>query len=83
MYIDEVGNTNTNHRYLSLMGLVFEEDYVAEVLHPALEELKRQHFGHHPDMLICLTPCKQENKRCRRIIQLLASCKAAYPQAAA
>lgn len=68
LYIDEVGNTDTNpsrdpnHRYLSLTGLVFGVDYVAEVLHPALEELKREHFDHHPDIPVNLHRKELVNK---------------------
>ncbi len=46
IYIDEVGNndlgssTNPNHRFLCLTGVVFELDYVKNVLTPDLECLK-------------------------------------------
>jgi hypothetical protein len=54
-YIDEVGNADLkashdpNHRFLSLTGLIFEIDYVANVVQPAVEGLKRKYFGSHPD----------------------------------
>jgi Protein of unknown function (DUF3800) len=60
MYIDEVGNSdlqaskNPNHRYLSLTGLIFELDYVASTMFPAVERLKLAHFGSHPDEPVIL-----------------------------
>jgi len=50
MYIDEVGNSDLgasddpNHHFLSLMGVVFGLEYVAETLHPKLEALKVKYF---------------------------------------
>lgn len=55
IYIDEVGNhdlkhvTDPNQRYLSLTGVVFELDYVANELFPRLETLKTKYFKSHPD----------------------------------
>jgi hypothetical protein len=55
LYIDEVGNSdlgasqNENHRYLSLTGVVMSLDYTRDVLHPALDDLKRRYFNSHPD----------------------------------
>ena len=55
IYIDETGNAdlessdNPNHRFLSLSGVVFDLDYVDQVLHPAMEALKREFFDHHAD----------------------------------
>ena len=60
MYVDEVGNAdlqaskNPNHRYLSLTGVVLELDYVVTRVFPAVEQLKRTHFGAHPDEPIIL-----------------------------
>lgn len=61
MYVDEVGNSdlraslsNANHRYLSLTGVIVELSYAAEVLRPALEDLKQRYFGSHPDDPIVL-----------------------------
>lgn len=61
MYIDEVGNpdlkasrTNENHRYLSLTGVIIDLRYVADVVQPRLEDLKRRYFGAHPDEPITL-----------------------------
>jgi hypothetical protein len=55
MYVDEVGNSdlkssaNPNHRYLSLTGVIFELDHILDVVHPSLEQLKRDFFRSHPD----------------------------------
>lgn len=55
IYIDEVGNhdlsntDNPNHRFLSLTGVILELDYVEKILHPQMESLKKDFFGHHPD----------------------------------
>jgi len=60
MYVDEVGNSDLrasrdpNHRYLSLTGVVCELDYVVTHVFPAVEQLKRTHFGAHPDEPIIL-----------------------------
>lgn len=55
IYIDEVGNSdlessdNSNHRFLSLTGVILELDYVANILQPELEGLKARFFRPHPD----------------------------------
>jgi hypothetical protein len=55
MYIDEVGNSDLgssddpNHKYLSLTGVIIDQDYCAQIVHPQLEDLKRRYFSHHPD----------------------------------
>ncbi|MDH7604870.1 MAG: DUF3800 domain-containing protein [Melioribacter sp.] len=60
IYIDEVGNNdlessdNPNHRYLSLTGLIFELNYVKDVVTPALERLKQKYFPYHPDEPVIL-----------------------------
>lgn len=60
MYIDEVGNPdlgnsgNPNHRFLSLTGVTIDLDYVKDVLHPELENLKKKYFGAHPDEPVVL-----------------------------
>ncbi|MEJ5352648.1 MAG: DUF3800 domain-containing protein [Melioribacteraceae bacterium] len=60
IYIDEVGNNdlessyNINHRYLSLTGLIFEINYVKDVVTPSLEELKKKYFPYHPDEPVIL-----------------------------
>ncbi len=60
MYVDEVGNpdlassSDPNHRFLCLAGVVFDLDYVMNVLSPELESLKFRYFGSHPDDPIIL-----------------------------
>jgi len=60
LYVDEVGNSdlkssdNTDHRFLSLTGVIFDLDYVNKVLFPEIELLKRNFFGSHPDEPIIL-----------------------------
>lgn len=55
IYIDEVGNSDlkssadVNHRFLCLTGIVFDLNYVAEIVQPQLEELKTKYFNSHPD----------------------------------
>jgi len=55
IYIDEVGNPdiesseNPNHQFLSLTGVILELGYVAGVVHPEMEEIKRKYFRTHPD----------------------------------
>jgi hypothetical protein len=70
LYIDEVGNPdlgasrlNENNRYLSLTGLILSLDYVRDVAHPRLEELKKRYFGEHPDQLVALHRKELVNKR--------------------
>jgi len=69
LYIDEVGNPdfgssiNPNHRYLSLTGIILELDYVATTVFPAVEALKRDYFGSHPDEPIILHRKELVNKR--------------------
>ncbi len=69
IYIDEVGNNdlesseNPNHRYLSLTGLIFELDYVKNVVGPRLENLKQKYFPYHPDEPIILHRKELVNKK--------------------
>ena len=69
LYIDEVGNSDLkasrdpNHRYLSLTGVIFELEYVAETVQPMIEDLKRRHFSSHPDDPIILHRKEIINKR--------------------
>ena len=55
MYVDEVGNPdlkssdNPIHRFLSLTGVIINLDYVSQILHPQMEELKTKYFDSHPD----------------------------------
>lgn len=60
IYIDEVGNPDLessddpNHRFLSLTGIIISLRYVAEVVQPQLENLKKEFFRAHPDEPIIL-----------------------------
>jgi hypothetical protein len=62
LYIDEVGNSgltlrnlpHPNDRYLSLTGIMFEQDYVRTSVAPQLERLKATYFGSHPDEPVIL-----------------------------
>jgi Protein of unknown function (DUF3800) len=58
MYVDEVGNSDykasASHRFLSLTGIIMEASYVANSFGPALEALKGQYFGTHPDDRVVL-----------------------------
>ncbi len=55
IYIDEVGNSDLNssadpnHRFLCLVGVIFNLKYVASTLQPEMEALKAKYFGSHPD----------------------------------
>ncbi len=55
MYVDEVGNPDLQscydprHRHLSLTGVIMELGHVDLVVFPALEGIKKQYFGSHPD----------------------------------
>ncbi|MGC9471923.1 MAG: DUF3800 domain-containing protein [Bacteroidales bacterium] len=55
LYVDEVGNPDLRsseheeHRFLCLTGVAFELDYVAKVLYPELELIKKKYFQSHPD----------------------------------
>ena len=50
LYVDEVGNPDLKsseheeHRFLCLTGVAFELDYVAKVLYPELERIKKKYF---------------------------------------
>ncbi len=69
LYVDEVGNSDLgasqdpNHRYLSLTGIIFELGYVDTTVFPAIEELKRNYFGSHPDEPIILHRKELVNKK--------------------
>ncbi len=60
IYIDEVGNSDLessddpNHRFLSLTGVIVNLEYVRNVLHPEVENLKTTFFDAHPDEQIIL-----------------------------
>jgi len=69
IYIDEVGNNdlkssdNPNHRYLSLTGLIFNLNYVKDVVTPSLEKLKQKFFTYHPDEPVILHRKELVNKK--------------------
>jgi len=69
LYIDEVGNSDLsssrdpNHRYLSLTGVIIEVEYVNDVLHVELEDLKRRYFGLHADDPVVLHRKELVNKK--------------------
>ncbi len=60
IYVDEVGNPdlksseNSEHRFLSLTGVIIDLDYVSKTLFPQLEKLKGDYFDYHPDEPIIL-----------------------------
>ena len=60
IYVDETGNSdlnsseNLNHRYLSLTGIILGLQYIEEVIHPGLEQLKKRYFGSHVDEPVVL-----------------------------
>jgi hypothetical protein len=55
LYIDESGNPDLEHaddlryRFLGLTGIIMDLEYVADVVAPALEKIKRAFFSYHPD----------------------------------
>lgn len=69
LYIDESGNSdlknsdNPNHRFLSLTGVIVSLEYVAEKMHPEMEDLKWRYFGSHPDEPIILHRNDLVNRR--------------------
>jgi hypothetical protein len=69
LYVDEVGNSDlaasqdSNHRYLSLTGVILELDYVGTTVFPAIEALKRKYFGSHPDDPIIFHRKEMVNKK--------------------
>ena len=69
IYIDEVGNSDLkssddpNHRFLSLTGVVFDLDYVKDVLTPDMEMLKKKYFDPHPDEPIVFHRKELVNKK--------------------
>lgn len=69
IYIDEVGNSDLgssedpNHRFLSLTGVIFEINYVKEILTPELENLKSSFFNSHPDEPIIFHRKELVNKK--------------------
>src|SRR6266540_1013387 len=55
IYIDEVGNSDldssedSNHRFLSLTGVIVDLEHIEKIIHPEMEALKAKFFRHHPD----------------------------------
>jgi hypothetical protein len=55
LYIDESGNPDLEHaddpryRFLGLTGVIMDLDYVARVVAPEVEKIKRNFFPYHPD----------------------------------
>ena len=69
IYIDEVGNAdlgssakNTNHRYLSLTGVIFRIDEMHQVARD-LDNLKQKFFNSHPDDPVILHRKEIINKK--------------------
>ena len=58
IYIDESGNPDSKvgadspHRYLSLTGVMIDEDYARTVVVPTFNKIKSEHFGHWPHPVI-------------------------------
>ncbi len=69
IYIDEVGNSDLgssdkpNHRFLSLTGVIFELDYVRNVIHHEIEHFKAKYFNSHPDEPVILHRKEIINKK--------------------
>jgi len=70
IYIDEVGNSdlnssdNPNHRFLSLTGLIFELNYIRNIVVPEIDSFKQKFFpSHHPDEPIILHRKEIVNKK--------------------
>lgn len=69
IYIDEVGNndigssSDPNHRFLSLTGIVFDLNYVKNVLTPDVEALKAKYFDSHPDEPVIFHRKEMINKK--------------------
>ncbi len=55
IYIDEVGNhdlahaDDPNQRFLSLTGVILESEYTLHVVHPEMDQIKREFFQRDPD----------------------------------
>ena len=68
LYVDEVGNpsfsasVHPNERHLSLTGVIFDLEYVRDVLHPYVENLKRTYLSSHPDEPVILHRTEIRNK---------------------
>jgi hypothetical protein len=55
LYLDESGDhtyslcSDPDARYLSLMGVLVEQEYYRSTFHPNFDHLKQEHFPHNPD----------------------------------
>ena len=54
IYVDEVGNAslkdcNKAEPHLCLTGVIFDLEYIKEVVHPQIEAIKTKFFNSHPD----------------------------------
>jgi hypothetical protein len=60
LYLDEVGHDDLAHvhdegyRYLSLSGVIMDQDYVRDVATPAMNAFKSEVFQHDPEEIIIL-----------------------------
>ena len=69
IYIDETGNSdlkssaNPNHRYLSLTGVILDLEYVRDIFHNDMEQLKKDFFHSHPDEPVILHRKEMINKK--------------------
>jgi len=68
LYIDEVGNSDIgssndpNHRYLSLTGIIIDNEHHTEIASPAIEALKHTYFTYNPDKPVILHRKELMNK---------------------
>jgi hypothetical protein len=69
IYIDEVGNHDMRHaddpnqRFLSLTGVILESGYIARVLQPEMEAIKREFFQYDPDEPVIFHRKEMVNRR--------------------
>ena len=68
LYIDESGNPDLEHaddlryRFLGLTGIAIDLEYVAQVVAPELDTMKRTFFPYHPDEPVILHRKELVNK---------------------
>jgi len=60
---DLKSSENPNHRFLSLTGVIFELEYIRDVVRLDIEQMKRQYFNSHPDDPIILHRKEIVNKK--------------------
>lgn len=69
LYVDEVGNddlthvADERHRYLSLTGIILQNDYARDSATPRLVALKAEIFRHDPDAPVILHRKDLVNRR--------------------